>query len=83
METKLARLLKGELPVLEQRNETGYLFLDRNAKVFEMLIEWIRSDGEYFPHNSERSALLDLELKYWGFTGLDGEREAILKSLDQ
>jgi len=52
----------------ELKAADGVLFLDRNPKIFDMVLDYLRHDGNYFPKNvdEETKSLFVLELNHWG-----------------
>lgn len=49
-----------------------HVFLDRDPRIFEMVLNFLRHDGNYMPEfsNDETKQLFEMELKYWGVSEL-------------
>ena len=50
------------------QNQQGEVFLDRNGKIFEALLDYLRNGREELPNFSERfdQQRFEQELKFWG-----------------
>ena len=46
----------------------GNVFLDRDPKIFDMVLNYLRYDTNYIPKNvnEETKRLFDMEIQYWG-----------------
>jgi len=46
----------------------GAVFLDRDPKIFDMVLNYLRYDTHYIPKNvnEEVKRLFDMEIQFWG-----------------
>lgn len=63
----LAKTVCGEVPAKIVAN---HIFLDRDPKLFDIMLNYLRHDGRYWPNDAseETKTLFELELKYWDIT---------------
>ena len=49
------------------------VFLDRDPKIFDMLLNYLRFERNYSPKevDNETKRLFDMELKHWGVASAD------------
>ena len=50
------------------KTHEGIVFIDRDPKIFEMLLNYLRHDRNYFPKNvdPETKKLFCMEVLHWG-----------------
>lgn len=51
------------------KDANGKIFLDRDPKIFNLMLNYIRHEGNFSPNNvslQEDKILFELELKHWG-----------------
>jgi len=53
----------------------GYIFLDRDPIIFDMMLNYLRYKGDYFPSNAngETFKLFEMELRHWDLLPSDLE----------
>ena len=52
----------------ELKAADGVVFLDRNPRIFDMVLDYLRHDGDYFPKDvdDETKNLFIMEINHWG-----------------
>lgn len=63
--TRLGRLFFGRLQT--ERNSLGQIFLSRNVRGFEAMLEHLKSDGMFVPQDPDVAKLMQIELLHFGF----------------
>ena len=55
------------------RGSDEEIFLNRDSKIFEMMLNYLRHDRKYVPAkvDDESLRLFELELKHWGVASAD------------
>lgn len=50
------------------KSVNGAVFLDRDPKIFDMVLNYLRYDTHYIPKNvnEEVKRLFDMEIQFWG-----------------
>ena len=61
----LEKTFNGKHDIKESK---GSIFLDRDPKIFEMMLNYLRNDGNYIPKNvdAETKSLFGIEVLHWG-----------------
>ena len=57
----------------DQKEIDDEIFLDRDPKIFDMMLNYLRNDRKYVPKkvDDESIRLFELELKHWGVVSVD------------
>ena len=57
----------------DQKEIEDEIFLDRDPKTFEMMLNYLRHERKYIPKkvDEESIRLFELELKHWGVASAD------------
>jgi len=58
---------------LEMKETDEEVFLDRDPKIFDMMLNYLRYNRDYTPKDvdKETKRLFEMELKYWGVATAD------------